>query len=257
MPDSLPPACPSFSANRTGDGFTPSPHRRPQTKLMPDLDCHPDAGRPSTRWRDTLVRINWYEGRRSLVQETLRRFEKPGMGSCSMWAAVPATNMEMLADVAHNPVVGLRPQRALSPRCEVRAEKPHHHRFGRRPSGALARCEPVAGMDVVRHLDDDVAGLLRSTAGCSRRTGCCCSRCLRTNGCGASTMCGLRTDAVTASAACTRFAEAAGFEVLHTTYSNSFLVPPAAVLRRTPQRRLVKDFGRRSGQHRKSGCLER
>ena len=35
--------------------------------------------------------------------------------------------------------------------------------------------------------------------------------------------------------------EAAGFEVLHTTYYNSFLVPPAAVLRRTPLRRLVKE----------------
>ncbi len=32
----------------------------------------------------------------------------------------------------------------------------------------------------------------------------------------------------------------AGFEALHTAYFNSFLVPPAAVLRRTPARRLVK-----------------
>jgi SAM-dependent methyltransferase len=35
--------------------------------------------------------------------------------------------------------------------------------------------------------------------------------------------------------------EAAGFEVLETTYYNSFLVPPAIVLRRTPLRRLWKD----------------
>ena len=34
--------------------------------------------------------------------------------------------------------------------------------------------------------------------------------------------------------------EASGFEVLHTTYYNSFLVPAAALLRRTPLRRIVK-----------------
>jgi hypothetical protein len=39
----------------------------------------------------------------------------------------------------------------------------------------------------------------------------------------------------------TAVVSAAGFDVLYTTYYNSFLVPPAAALRRTPLRRLVKE----------------
>jgi hypothetical protein len=44
--------------------------------------------------------------------------------------------------------------------------------------------------------------------------------------------------------------ESAGFEVLRTTYYNSVLVPAAAVLRRTPMRRFVKQTDEEVGDTR-------
>ena len=71
---------------------------------MPDLDYQPDAAYFDTMARHARTHW-WYEGRRSLVRETLRRFEIPD-GLVLDVGCGTGDNMEMLAEVAGVAVVG-------------------------------------------------------------------------------------------------------------------------------------------------------
>jgi SAM-dependent methyltransferase len=105
---------------------------------------------------------------------------------------------------------------------------------------ATGMCGLVASMDVVEHLDDDSVGLREY-----RRV--LASRGLLLLTVPAYQWLWGKHDVWAAHRRRYRVGrlrsvvEASGFEVLHTTYYNSFLVPPAAVLRRSPLRRLVKE----------------
>jgi SAM-dependent methyltransferase len=202
---------------------------------MPDLEYQPDAA-----YFDTMARHArshwWYEGRRSLVYETLRRFEIPA-GVVLDVGCGTGDNMEMLADVAGAAVVG----------TDLSAYALRHAVRGRTeialaedlpvPTGA---CGLIASMDVVEHLDDDLVGLREYR------------RVLAPHGLLLLTVPAYQWlwgehDVWAAHrrryrvGGLSSVVEVAGFEVLHTTYYNSFLVPPAVALRRTPLRRLVKE----------------
>lgn len=202
---------------------------------MPDLDYQPDAAYFDTMARHARTHW-WYEGRRSLVRETLRLLEIPD-GLVLDVGCGTGDNMEMLAEVAGVPVVG----------TDLSAYALRHAVRGRTVIAlaedlpvATGTCGLVTSMDVVEHLDDDLVGL---------REYC---RVLAPRGLLLLTVPAyqwLWGEHDVRAAHRRRYrvgglvsvVEAADFEVLHTTYYNSFLVPPAAVLRRTPLRRLVKE----------------
>ena len=202
---------------------------------MPDLDYQPDDAYFDTMARHARTHW-WYEGRRELVRETLRTFSIPAGLALDVGCGT-GDNIEMLADVAGTAVVG----------TDLSAYALRYAVHGRTAiafaedlpvrSGA---CGLLASMDVVEHLDDDRVGLLEYR------------RVLATGGLLLLTVPAYQWlwGAHDVRAAHRRryrvgglasVVESAGFEVLRTTYYNSFLVPPAAALRRTPLRRLVAE----------------
>jgi SAM-dependent methyltransferase len=202
---------------------------------MPDLDHQPDAAYFDTMARHARTHW-WYESRRSLVRDTLRRFEIPDGPALDVGCGT-GDNMEMLAEVVGRPVVG----------TDLSAHALRHAAGGRTEIAlaenlpvATATCGLVASMDVVEHLDDDLIGLREYR------------RVLVPRGLLLLTVPAyqwLWGEHDVRAAHRRRYrvgglvsvVEAADFEVLHTTYYNSFLVPPAAALRRTPLRRLVNE----------------
>jgi SAM-dependent methyltransferase len=202
---------------------------------MPDLDYQPDAAYFDTMARHARTHW-WYEGRRALVRETLRRFEVPD-GPVLDVGCGTGDNLAMLADVTGRRVVG----------TDLSAYALRHAARGGSVIAlaedlpvASGMCGLVTSMDVVEHLDDDLVGLREYRRALAPR--------------------GLLLLTVPAyqwlwgdhdvraahrrryrSGGLVSVVSAAGFGVLHTTYYNSFLVPPAAALRRTPLRRLMKE----------------
>ena len=202
---------------------------------MSGLDHQPDAAYFDTMARHARTHW-WYEGRRSLVRETLRRFGTPD-GLVLDVGCGTGDNLAMLEEVAGAAVVG----------TDLSAYALRHAARGRAVIAlaenlpvATGVCGLVASMDVIEHLDDDLVGLREYRRVLAPR--------------------GLLLLTVPAyqwlwgehdvrAAHRRRYrvgglvsvVEAAGIEVLHTTYYNSFLVPAATVLRRTPLRRLVKE----------------
>lgn len=207
---------------------------------MPDLEHQPDAAYFDTMARHARTHW-WYDGRRELVGRTLDRFDVP-QGFVLDVGCGTGDNLEMLSDAARAPALGTDLS-AYALRHAVRGSN-----GGVRTVVALAEdlpvatgvCGLVASMDVVEHLDDDLVGLREYRRVLVPR--------------------GLLLLTVPAyqwlwgehderAAHRRRYrargliavVEAGGFEVLHTTYYNSFLVPAAAALRRTPLRRVVKE----------------
>lgn len=205
---------------------------------MTGIDHQPDAA-----YFDTMARHArshwWYVGRRTLVEQTLARFEAPP-GLVLDVGCGTGDNLDMLTRAAGAPAIG----------TDLSVYALQHARKG--PQGgvrtvvALAEALPfatetcglLASMDVVEHLDDDYTGLREY-----RRL--LVSRGLLLLTVPAYEWLWGEHDVRAAHRRRYRVGqlisvvESAGFEVLHTTYFNSFLVPPAALLRRTPLRRLV------------------
>jgi SAM-dependent methyltransferase len=179
----------------------------------------------------------WYEGRRALVTSLL---EGTPPGIVVDVGCGTGDNLGVLDAIGGRPTVGFE----LSPHAVRRAPTSGGGRS--RVGMALAEHLPVASgvaalvssMDVIEHLDDDVAALREY------------HRVLRPGGRLLITVPAYpslwsahddwaahrrryRTSTLVAAI------EAAGFEVDRTTHFNSFLVPPAVLLRRTPLRRLV------------------
>jgi len=201
---------------------------------MPDLDYQPDAAYFATMARHARTHW-WYVGRRALVQETLRRLDIPPGVALDVGCGT-GDNMDAIALAAGRPVVGTD----LSVHALQHATRGHTLiALAEGLPVASGRCGLVASMDVVEHLDDDLVGLREYR------------RVLVPRGVLLLTVPSyqwLWSEHDVRAAHRRRYrvrglvsvVEQAGFEVLHTTYYNSFLVPPAAALRRTPLRRLVK-----------------
>jgi SAM-dependent methyltransferase len=202
---------------------------------MPDLDHQPDAAYFDTMARHARTHW-WYEGRRALVRETLRRVAVPD-GLVLDVGCGTGDNMEMLAGVAGGLVIG----------TDLSTFALRHAAAGR-TGIALAENLPirtgtaglVASMDVVEHLDDDLVGLreyrrVLAPSGLLLLTVPAYEWLWGEHDVWAAHRRRYRVGGLRS------VVQTAGFEVLHTTYFNSFLVPPAAVLRRTPMRRLVKE----------------
>jgi SAM-dependent methyltransferase len=202
---------------------------------MPDRDFQPDAAYFDTMARHARTHW-WYEGRRELVRESLDRFPMPE-GLVLDVGCGTGDNMPMLAEVTGRAVVG----------TDLSLDALHHATRGHTaiafaeelpvPIGA---CGLVTSMDVVEHLDDDLAGLreyrrVLAPSGLLLLTVPAYQWLWGEHDVRAAHRRRYRVGGLRA------VVETAGFEVLHTTYYNSFLVPPAAVLRRTPLRRLVKE----------------
>ena len=200
---------------------------------MPDLEYQPDADYFEVMARHARTHW-WYQGRRALVRDTLRRFVVPA-GHVLDVGCGTGDNMQMLEEVSGVAVVG----------TDLSTHALYHAARGRTEI-ALAEDLPVASetcglvtsMDVVEHLDDDLVGLREYR------------RVLKRQGLLLLTVPAyqwLWSEHDVRAAHRRRYrvgglksvVETAGFEVLHTTYYNSFLVPPAVLLRRTPLRRLV------------------
>lgn len=212
---------------------------------MSDVDHQPDAA-----YFDTMARHArshwWYEGRRALVDATLARFSAPA-GTVLDVGCGTGDNLEMLAAASGRPVLG----------TDLSTYALQHARLDGgavRTAVALAEHLPfpdasfgmVTSMDVVEHLDDDVVGLREYW------------RVLADHGLLLLTVPAYQWlwsahDERAAHrrryrvAGLVRAVERSGFDVLHTTYYNSFLVPPAVALRRTPLRRLVKQVDEEVG----------
>ncbi|MGE3619509.1 MAG: class I SAM-dependent methyltransferase [Acidimicrobiia bacterium] len=189
----------------------------------------------------------WYEGRRRLVAGLLGGRLVPGARVLDVGCGT-GDNLAMLAEVAGGPVVGVE----LSAHAVARAP------LG--PTGtrvAVARAEelPLApasvdlacAMDVVEHLDDDVAALEEVR------------RVLRPAGLLLVTVPAYQWlwSAHDDRAAHRRryvrpeveaVVRRAGFDVERSSYFNSFLVPPAVLLRRTPLRRLAGEHDEEVGE---------
>jgi len=208
---------------------------------MPDLDYQPDAAYFDTMARHARTHW-WYEGRRSLVRETLRRFEIP-KGLVLDVGCGTGDNMEMLAEVAGSAVVGTdlsvyALRHAVRGRTEIALAEDL--------PVATGACALVTSMDVVEHLDDDLVGLreyrrVLAPRGLLLLTVPAYQWLWGEHDVWAAHRRRYRVGGLASVVA------TAGFEVLHTTYYNSFLVPPAAVLRRTPLRRLVKETAEEVG----------
>jgi SAM-dependent methyltransferase len=202
---------------------------------MPDRQFQPDAAYFDTMARHARTHW-WYDGRRELVREVLRQFSIP-QGVALDVGCGTGDNMQMLADVAGVPVIG----------TDLSVNALHHAPRGRTVI-SFAEALPVpdqvcgllASMDVVEHLDDDIVGLREY------------HRVLVPRGMllltvpayqwlwGDHDVRAAHRRRYRVGGLCTAV-ERAGFEVLRTTYYNSFLVPPAAALRRTPLKRIVRE----------------
>jgi SAM-dependent methyltransferase len=207
---------------------------------MPDLDHQ-----PTPAYFETMARHSrdhwWYDGRRNLVAAVVAQHHLPAGVALDVGCGT-GSNLQMLGTASGRVVFGTD----LSPQALLHAD--------RGPSGgvrtvvALAEhlpfadgvCALVASMDVVEHLDDDLVGLQEYR------------RVLAPQGLLLLTVPSYQWlwsqhDVWAAHRRRYRVGglvdvvERAGFDVLQTTYYNSFLVPAAAALRRTPLRRLVKE----------------
>jgi SAM-dependent methyltransferase len=207
---------------------------------MPGIDHQPTAA-----YFDTMARHArdhwWYVGRRDLVGSVLAPYDIPD-GVVLDVGCGTGSNLEMLAAATGRTVLG----------TDLSTQALQHAGTG--PNGgvravvALAEhlpvadgvCGLVASMDVVEHLDDDLIGLREY-----RRV--LVARGLLLLTVPAYQWLWSKHDEWAAHRRRYRVGglvdvvSEAGFDVLQTTYYNSFLVPPAAVLRRTPLRRLVKE----------------
>lgn len=213
---------------------------------MIDTDFQPDeayfdrmAAFARTHW--------WYEGRRHLVTLLLDGRLGPGSSVIDVGCGT-GDNLGVLETVAGGPVTGVE----LSSHAIRRAPAGP---IGTRVGIALAEYLPyrdgaadlVTSMDVIEHLDDDAVALAEY------------HRVLRPDGWLLLTVPAYRwlwsvhdetaahrrrysrpqLEAVVAGA---------GFVVERSTYFNSFLVPPAAALRRTPLRRFASENDEEVGQ---------
>jgi len=204
---------------------------------------------PDTAYFDTMARHArthwWYEGRRSLVAETLANVDIPS-GLVVDVGCGTGDNLEMLTRAAGAPAIG----------TDLSTYALRHARRGRtvvaRAEGlpfADEVCGLLASMDVVEHLDDDYIGLreyrrVLASRGVLLLTVPAYQWLWGEHDVRAAHRRRYRASQLVA------VVEAAGFEVLRTTYYNSFLVPAAAVLRRTPMRRLVKQSDEEVGDTR-------
>ena len=206
---------------------------------MTGVDHQPDAGYFDTMARHARTHW-WYVARRKLVEETLARFDVPA-GLMLDVGCGTGDNLDMLARAAGASAIGTD----LSAYALQHA--PRGPGGGVRSVVALAealpiaseRCGLLASMDVVEHLDDDYVGLREYR------------RVLVSHGLllltvpayewlwGEHDEWAAHRRRYRVGQLCS-VVEASGFEVLYTTYYNSFLVPAAALLRRTPLRRIVK-----------------
>jgi len=202
---------------------------------MPDRGFQPDAAYFDTMARHARTHW-WYQGRRALVKETLLRHGIPDGRALDVGCGT-GDNMQMLADATGLAVLG----------TDLSVHALHHATRGRAVI-ALAEelpvpeetCGLVASMDVVEHLDDDVAGLreyhrVLMPRGVLLLTVPSYQWLWGEHDVRAAHRRRYRVGSLRAAV------ERAGFEVLHTSYYNSFLVPAAAMLRRTPLRRLVHE----------------
>jgi SAM-dependent methyltransferase len=202
---------------------------------MADLDYQPDAAYFETMARHARTHW-WYEGRRSLVRETLRRYELPA-GLVLDVGCGTGDNMQMLEEVSAAAVVGTDLSRhALRHAVRGRTEIA----LAEELPVATGACGLVASMDVVEHLDDDLVGLreyrrVLAPGGLLLLTVPSYQWLWGEHDVRAAHRRRYRVKGLAA------VVKAADFEVLHTTYYNSFLVPAAAALRRTPLRRVVKE----------------
>ncbi len=206
---------------------------------MPDLDYQPDDAYFDTMARHARTHW-WYEGRRTLVQRALEAQPVPP-GVVLDVGCGTGDNMEMLTAATGAPTLGTDLSRYALQHAMRGAGG------GVRTLVALAEhlpvasgvCALVSSMDVVEHLDDDLVGLTEYR------------RVLVPGGLLLLTVPAyqwLWGEHDVRAAHRRRYrvgglvtvVEQAGFEVLRTTYYNSFLVPAAAALRRTPLKRLVK-----------------
>jgi len=181
----------------------------------------------------------WYRARRALVADLLAGEVRPGATVIDVGCGT-GDNLGALDDAVARPVVGVElseyavrhAPRAPGGGVRVGVARAEHLPF---PAGCA---DLVTSMDVIEHLDDDAAladyrrvvrpgGLVLLTVPAYQW---------------------LWSDHDTWAAHRRRYSrrtlvaavERAGLRVRRVTYFNSFLVPPAAVLRRTPARRLVK-----------------
>ncbi len=179
----------------------------------------------------------WYEGRRALVQEVLSGLAR---GVIVDVGCGTGDNLPLFDRLSGRASIGFELSRYAVRRA------PMGPGGGTRVGVAVAEQLPVASgvadvvtsMDVIEHLDDDVAAL-REYRRVLRPGG----RLLLTvpaypslwseHDDWAAHRRRYRTASLVAAVT------AAGLEVDRTTHFNSFLVPPAFVLRRTPLRRLV------------------
>ncbi|HEV3225956.1 MAG TPA: class I SAM-dependent methyltransferase [Acidimicrobiales bacterium] len=208
--------------------------------MTSDHGHQPDAAYFETMARHARTHW-WYEGRRALVHEALASATIPP-GLVLDVGCGTGDNLDMLSAATGRAALG----------TDLSTDALQHARRG--PAGgvrtviALAEALPVAdevcglvtSMDVVEHLDDDYRGLREYR------------RVLVSHGVLLLTVPAYQWlwgehDVRAAHRRRYRLrglvavVEASGFEVLHTTYYNSFLVPAAAALRRTPLRRVVKE----------------
>jgi SAM-dependent methyltransferase len=199
---------------------------------------------PTSAYFDTMARHArthwWYRGRRDLVHAALARHQAPD-GVVLDVGCGTGSNLEMLATATGRTALGtdLSSQALSHAGCGPGG--------GVRTAVALAEhlplpdgvCGLVASMDVVEHLDDDLVGLreyrrVLGGDGLLLLTVPAYQWLWSAHDVWAAHRRRYRVGSLVS------VVHEAGFDVLHTTYYNSFLVPPAAALRRTPLRRLVK-----------------
>jgi ubiquinone/menaquinone biosynthesis C-methylase UbiE len=200
---------------------------------MTDVDHQPDrayfdvmAAHARTHW--------WYEARRALVQGALAG--TPGDGVLLDVGCGTGDNLAALRASWSGPVLATD----LSAYALAHAGSGVAVARAERLPFATAGAAAVTSMDVVEHLDDDVVGLREY------------ARVLQPGGVLLLTVPAyqsLWSDHDVRAAHRRRYTRrrleravrAAGFDVERSTYFNSFLVPPAFALRRTPLRRVVRD----------------
>ncbi len=179
----------------------------------------------------------WYRARRALAHEVLVSDGPPAGGAIDVGCGT-GENMAMLADEGRRMAVGTdlsvyALRHAVGEGRPVLAARAEDLPFA---SGAAA---VLASMDVIEHLDDDALALSEYR------------RVLHPGGALLITVpayMALWSEHDEWAAHRRRYraaqlravVEGAGFVVTRCTYYNSFLVPPAWLLRRTPLRRLVK-----------------
>jgi len=216
---------------------------------MTTIDHQPDAAYFDTMARHARTHW-WYEGRRALVASTLAAVDIPP-GLVVDVGCGTGDNLDMLTQATGAPAIG----------TDLSTYALQHARRG--PGGGIrtvvARAESLpfvdgvcgllTSMDVVEHLDDDYVGLreyrrVLASRGVLLLTVPAYQWLWGEHDVRAAHRRRYRVGQLTS------VVEAAGFEVLRTTYYNSFLVPAAAVLRRTPVRRLVKQSDEEVGDTR-------